>query len=1057
MVAPSTSNPLQCPKCGNRLSRDASGSLCVACIFLEMAAPPGPAWTSDAPDSALDPQPEARDFGPFELLGVIARGGTAVVYRALDRRLDREVALKVLVAGEFSSPAFRERFRIEARAAALLDHPNIVPIHEVGEHDHRPYLSMKRIEGGDLAASTSGSRLSPRETAERVEAIARAVHFAHQHGILHRDLKPSNILVDRSGTPFLTDFGLARILENTQGLTRTTDVLGTPGYMAPEQASGRTRELTTAADVWGLGAVLFHLLTGRPPFQGNTTLDTVRLVVEASVPRPRSISHAIPADLEVVCLKCLEKRPADRYPSAQALADDLLRWRTGLPIQARPSTTLEHTIKWIRRRPVHAGLLALIALVTLAGLVGMLWQSRHRHAALIETRRALYTAQMNLAEQAWNGGHIARVSQLLDSLIPSPDQEDLRGFEWHYFRSLARDTDSRWIKVHHEDHAQCIATTPDGSTLAIGTGHNDVLLVDPASLTILKHLSNPSIPGSRSVAFAPHRPWLAVASTHPHVAIWNLESHTITTRLEAGSNWIERVAFSPDGRHLAAVTRPDGSIHAWRTDDWSPTTTAHPGPNNRPSLAFSPNGMSILFASASGTIHTMPVDGSSPPRQIADHGSAVTFLAVSPDASTLASTSSDGSICFWALPDGIALGRLPGHGAWVSSATFSPDGESLVTTGGDGTVKQWSIQERTQREVFRGHGAWVNQALFLDHGDTLVTASDDGQVRFWNLNTTAQRRQRAILSMPKGVFQPGRIITPPAFSPESHQAFIPRGQQVVTVTRSGHEAPTNPPPFDTAPFEIHSISVSPDGHWLATAGGHHTVHIYNTRTGRLVREIPADLSLPGAFIQGLAFSGDSSRLMACNRSRILVWDVTSGTLQHQAQFGDSNHASNDRRFVGQFLPAPDFRSLWLSREGDPSGRIERVSWPNTDHRLPPLLGHSGVVMDLALSRDQRLLASAARDGTVRLWNARSGQPLGVFAGHAGAVNSVAFSPDDRTLASAGIDGTARLWSIPGRRQTVTLPGNIAPLSPLRFSPNGRDLMAFASDEALCIWSLAPPP
>jgi serine/threonine protein kinase/Tfp pilus assembly protein PilF len=317
------------------------------------------------------------DFGDYELLEEIGRGGQGVVYRAHQKSLNRTVALKVIGLGPWTTETHLKRFRREAEAAASLEHPGIVPIHDVGERDAQCYFSMKFIEGGQLDEVVRYTPMSIRQSVELIAKVARTVDYAHEHGILHRDIKPGNILLDKDGEPHLTDFGLARLVEAGSTVTGTLDVLGTPSYMAPEQAAGEHTKVSKATDVYGLGAVLYQLLTGQPPFAGGTTYETIRLLRDTEPRQPRLLNPKIDRDLSTICLKCLEKDPQRRYPSALALAEDLEHWLKHEPIHAKPSGVFTHTRKWVRRNPSTTVLVALLVAFA-AGLTLTVWNRKPR-------------------------------------------------------------------------------------------------------------------------------------------------------------------------------------------------------------------------------------------------------------------------------------------------------------------------------------------------------------------------------------------------------------------------------------------------------------------------------------------------------------------------------------------------------------------------------------------------------------------------------------------------------------------------------------------------------
>ena len=395
-----------CPKCGWEIPADAPEGGCPGCLLesglrlldeeavagvhssaVALGTPKrfeGGSAKADDPGRVDKPVRTAKrserfaemlgELGDYELLEEVGRGGQGVVFRARQKSLNRTVALKVITLGQWASEAHLKRFRREAEAAASLDHPSIVPIYEVGERDGSCYFSMKFVEGGQLDEVVRRAPVSISQTAELIAKIARTVHYAHEHGILHRDIKPGNILLDQHGEPHLTDFGLARLVESESTVTRTLEVLGTPSYMAPEQAVGNNAAVSTATDVYGLGAVLYQLLTGQPPFAGGTTYETIRLLRDTEPRQPRLLNPKVDRDLSTICLKCLEKDPQRRYPAAAGLAEDLEHWLKHEPIQARRTGVFTRGRKWVQRNPTSTLLAA--SLIALAAVIGWnVWKS----------------------------------------------------------------------------------------------------------------------------------------------------------------------------------------------------------------------------------------------------------------------------------------------------------------------------------------------------------------------------------------------------------------------------------------------------------------------------------------------------------------------------------------------------------------------------------------------------------------------------------------------------------------------------------------------------------
>src|SRR5262245_11509861 len=536
-------------------------------------APPDPGATATAGGPGVTDLPRARRIGDYELLDEIARGGMGVVYKARQLSLNRTVALKMILAGTYATPAAVARFRAEAEAAAGLDHPNVLPIYEVGEHAGHQFFSMKLVNGPSLSDWPTES---PRMYVRRLVQIVRAVHYAHQRGILHRDLKPSNILLDADGTPYVTDFGLAKKVDADDSSTGTGAVVGTPAYMAPEQARGQ-KGLTLAADVYGLGAVLHELLTGRPPFKGDTALDTLRQVTDREPDHPQRWNPPADRDLSVIALKCLEKDPARRYPSAAALADDLDRWQSGEPIEARPAGPVERARKWARRNPLAAALAGLgaFAAVAILGLLVVALQqatrATRREADAVKARNDAVEHQQVAEQRLW------------EATFEQARAERLSGNRWRALELAAEAGRSRVTPELEREAAQ--AVTAFGLRLVAKTpGRNLVISGVPGLIAFSSDGSQFAVPNHFPTGPVEPRRWVSGVTVH------DTATGKIVAEVE-GAHDAGGFAFDPT-RPALAITRGGRVI----VHDLGTRVEADLGPGAGP-LAFDPTGK-ILVASA---------------------------------------------------------------------------------------------------------------------------------------------------------------------------------------------------------------------------------------------------------------------------------------------------------------------------------------------------------------------------------------------------------------------------------------------------------------------------
>src|ERR1051325_2332519 len=473
-----------------------------------------------------------------------------VVWKARQVTLNRIVAVKLLLAGKFSSPEYVKRFQAEAEAAANLQHPGIVAIHEIGEHEGQQYFSMEYVEGMELRSVPRHQPLPPKRATTYLKYIAEAVHHAHQRGILHRDLKPSNVLIDRTDQPRVTDFGLAKrfigpdsagsssletIDSSKRGaldLTVTGQILGTPNYISPEQASGRSREISVASDVYSLGAIFYHLLTGRPPFRSESLASTLAELLHNDPVSPRVLNASVPRDLEVICLKCLNKEPQRRYGSAATLADDLGRWLQGEPIIGRPATRTERLWSWCRRKPVLALLIVLLHLIGAAGLTGILWQWRRAENNAADALARLgdsYLAQAQANRLSARPGQRFMTLQAISNALalkPPPMQQSQLRNQAIAAMSLP-DLVPIWALENTNAGWNGGAIDLPGSRYALVTATGTVEVRRVPDNTLLFNLPRRDVPAQLPIDFSPNGKFLAIAYTNFRVAIWDLEQQQV--------------------------------------------------------------------------------------------------------------------------------------------------------------------------------------------------------------------------------------------------------------------------------------------------------------------------------------------------------------------------------------------------------------------------------------------------------------------------------------------------------------------------------------------------
>lgn len=1000
-----------------------------------------------------------RRIGRFQVLRELGRGGYGVVLLAVDPNLDRRVAIKIPRPEVLVSPTLRDRFLREAEAAGRLDHPNLVPVFEVGEDGPLWYIASAYMPDGTLTewAATLPEGLEPRGAALLVAHLADAVQHAHSAGILHRDIKPGNVLMQSVGeasgspsmsmhavlgyVPRLTDFGLAKLLDSDCEQTASGALLGTPSYMAPEQATGKLAEVGTATDVYGLGAILYELLTGRPPFRAGNSIETLRQVVQDEVAPPRRLRRQVDRDLQAICLKCLEKRRADRYQTARELAVDLRHYLAGEPTDARTPTSSERLVKWCRRKPALAGLVTLSLAATVLLIGGLAWSNLRiaREAKIAEGHRRqaqdlYYSAAVRLAQQAFNDGDYGGATSLLAQQIPADGDVDRREFAWRSLWSALHRQQAQLPK--HPAEVYGVSFSPDGTRLATACADGRARLWAHPKGTLLATLKGHT--GEVNIAtFSPDGSLLATGGDDGRLILRGADDlkvrHVFPHTWTVDEQGITAAVFSPTGDRL--YTAYESRVAMWDVETGECLLTADHG-RQIEDVALSADGQ--MLALIGGSVDFLTADWLEPLHSIEADGDALYSSGGFLPLDRMILGDRLGRLAVFNILTGDRLDRIrTDFDSAVLSIAISPDETRLVASSRGRSIAVFEVDSWTHITSFAGHSDRVWNVAFSPDSKAVASAGGDGQVMVWSSPTShdyvdvSGYEERAIWK---------HAVDEIAYSRDEQLAGVASGGAITIFDRTAGQQLRLP---CASSRHGSGLAFSPDGRSLLVRRLQSLIEVWSVATGELMRS----LKFPGSLTR-MALSPRGDRLVLGVESddgsdRLVLLEWPSARQLRVLDFG------NDAAAAVHFAPSSDL--LLIGRPAVLSAYDARTL--DSVYQVKCPAGQS--VVDIAFFADGSRMATAESEGGVAIRDLRTGQVLDRLAGLSGSISGVAVTPDGRNLASIGSNEVVRIWDLVTDQCLMEFE-RMPPMSRggLTFNPSGDELWLAIGGRTgiLAVWS-----